>query len=100
MPWTETSGVKNHLAKGQQKLNWSQDIWNRIDQAVHDECRRTKVAAKFIPMYGPIMPGETTVLSDMVVVDGQTLNVNATAVTPIVEIIVEFKLTMQQVERE
>jgi uncharacterized linocin/CFP29 family protein len=85
---------------GREKLDWSQDIWNRIDQAVHDECQRTKVAAKFLPMYGPISPGETTVLSDRVELDGQTLSVNETAITPIVEIVAEFKLTLQQVGRE
>lgn len=85
---------------GREKLDWSQDIWNRIDQAVHDECQRTKIAAKFIPMYGPISPGETTVLSDRVEFDEKKLSVNETEITPIVEIIAEFKLTLQQVERE
>jgi hypothetical protein len=62
--------------------------------------QRTKVAAKFIPMYGRISPGEMSVQSDRVALDGQTLSVNETAITPIVEIIAAFKLTLQQVERE
>ncbi len=52
---------------------WSREIWNRTDQAVHDECKRTKIAAKFLPMYSPISPLGTTVPSDRVVFDGQTL---------------------------
>lgn len=31
---------------GREKLDWSHDLWNRIDQAAHDECQRTKVATK------------------------------------------------------
>jgi uncharacterized linocin/CFP29 family protein len=85
---------------GREKLNWSKDIWSRIDQAVRDERQRTKVAANFIPMYGPTSPGETTVLADRVELGGRTLSVNETAITPIVEIIAEFQLTLQQVERE
>ena len=27
---------------------WTQEIWARIDEAVHAECARTKIAAKFL----------------------------------------------------
>jgi uncharacterized linocin/CFP29 family protein len=90
------------------QLPWSQRIWNRIDQAVHDECQRTEIASKFLPLYGPVAAGQTTVHSDtVVVVDGQSpqstagvLEVEETETTPFVEIVVEFKLTPQQVDRE
>jgi uncharacterized linocin/CFP29 family protein len=82
---------------GRQKLGWSQDIWSRIDQTVHDEYQRIKVAAKFIPMYGPILPGEMIVQFDRGEIHGQALSVNETAITPIVEIVADFKLTLQQV---
>jgi uncharacterized linocin/CFP29 family protein len=85
---------------GRDKLPWNQEIWNRIDQAVHYECKRTKVAAKFLPMYGPIAPSERIVPSDRIVRDEQTLSVDETEIVPVVEIIAEFKLTLQQVESE
>jgi uncharacterized linocin/CFP29 family protein len=85
---------------GREKLPWSQEIWNRIDQAVHDECERTKVARKFIPLYGPVAPGELIVISDTVVRDGQTLTVNESATIALVELQAEFTLTLQQVHRE
>jgi hypothetical protein len=61
---------------GRDKLHWSQEIWNRIDQAVHAECQRTKIARKFLPLYGPVAPGELTMPSDTVLRDGQTLSVD------------------------
>ena len=89
--------INNNL--GRDKLPWSQEIWNRIDQAVHDECHRTKVARKFLPIYGPVSPGELTVTSDTILA-GQTLTVNEAATIPLLELLVEFTLTLQQVERE
>lgn len=94
------AGVGNKMSLGREKLSWGQDIWNRIDQAVHGECQRTKVAKTFLPLYGPLPPGKTTVNSDAVLIDGQSLNVDETAYIPLVEIVVDFKLTPQQVERE
>jgi uncharacterized linocin/CFP29 family protein len=35
------------------------DQWNRIRQIVHDEALRARVAASFLPLYGPL-PGDTT----------------------------------------
>jgi uncharacterized linocin/CFP29 family protein len=85
---------------GREKLPWSQEIWNRIDQAVHDECERTKIASKVIPKYGPLAQSELVVISDTVVRDGQTLTVNESATIALVELQVEFTLTLQQVHRE
>ena len=84
---------------GREKLPWSEEVWNRIDQAVHNECERTKIAKKFLPLYGPVAPGELTKPSDTVLVD-DVLNINEAAVVKIVELQVEFTLTPQQVERE
>lgn len=88
------------MNNGRDKLPWSQEVWDRIDQAVHAECSRTKVAEKFLPMHGPVDPGTLTVPSDTVIVDEQTLTVNEAATTPLLELLVEFTLTPQQVERE
>jgi hypothetical protein len=85
---------------GREKLPWTQEIWNRIDQAVHDECQRTKIARRFLPLYGPVSPGELTVPSDTVLRDDQTLVVDEAATIPLIELLAEFTLTLQQVERE
>lgn len=81
---------------GRDKIDWSQDIWKLIDQAVHDEAAQTKVAAKFLPLR--LYPDAMTVPSDTV--DPQTMRVDQGAVTPLVEIWVEFSLTAEQVAAE
>lgn len=80
-------------------LLWSQDVWNRIRQAVHGEKLRTEVAAKFLPLY-MAMPEAFVVPADTVN-DGQPpLTVDETKTTELVELLVEFALTRQQYERE
>lgn len=88
------------MRNNREKLPWSQEIWNRIDQAVHNECQRTRVARKFLPLYGPVAAGQTTVHSDTVVVNGQSSGVDETATTPLVETSADIVLTAQQVDRE
>ncbi|MBK1706057.1 encapsulin [Halochromatium glycolicum] len=85
------------MTNGRDKLPWG-DEWTHIDQAVHDEADRIKIAAKFLPPYGPL-PEALTVPSDTVV-PGGVLSVDEGATTPLVETWVEFTLTPQQVERE
>lgn len=107
------------MNNGREKVPWSQEIWDCIDQAVHAECQRTKIAAKFLPMHGPIDPRARTVPSDRVEVlevaalraatpglrasltgPIPLLEVDETAETPIIEIQVQFQLTPQQVHDE
>jgi uncharacterized linocin/CFP29 family protein len=86
---------------GQEKLKWSQSIWDGINQAVHNEARRTKVALKFLPLHGPLAEGVLTVPADTIVAEaGEPLLVGEAAVTPLIEIWTEFSLTAQQVARE
>jgi hypothetical protein len=69
---------------GRDKLDWTQDIWKRIDTSVHDEAQRTKIAAKFLPLYS-VGPDVTTIPSDAVD-PGPLLSVNETDRTPLIEI--------------
>jgi uncharacterized linocin/CFP29 family protein len=87
---------------GRDKIQWSQEVWDRIDVAVHDECVRTKVASKFLPIH-PVQPRTTTVPSDIILPtdkNAQTLVVDEGATTRLFEIWVEFALTHQQLEQE
>ncbi len=85
------------MALGRERLDWGADIWKRIDDAVHDEFQRTSVAAKFIPLYGPV--GDAlTVPADKI--DSETMTVNEVAVTALLELSVEFRLTRQQAAGE
>jgi uncharacterized linocin/CFP29 family protein len=82
------------------KVAWPPEVWERIDEAVHAECQRIGIAAKFLPMYGPIEVTKTYVLADIVRTDQPTLNVDETDTRAIVEIQFPFELTRQQVEEE
>jgi uncharacterized linocin/CFP29 family protein len=82
---------------GRERLDWSQDLWKRIDDAVHDEFQRTGVAAKFIPLSAPV--GDAlTVASDIIDLDEMTID--EAAVTGLMELWVDFGLTRQQVAGE
>ena len=87
-------------ASGREKVAWPQEVWDRIDEAVHAECARVEVAAKFLPMVGPIPALATTVASDLILQDGEILEVDETAVVAIAELQRLFRLTRQQVEDE
>jgi uncharacterized linocin/CFP29 family protein len=87
---------------GRDRFHWGQDVWDRIDKAVHDEVMRTRVGAKFLPLQ-PVLPRTTSVPSDriqpntlapnvLLVDEGQTSRLN--------EYWVEFSLTPQQVDYE
>lgn len=39
-------------------FEWSEDQWNRVRQIVHDEALRARVAASFLPLFGPL-PSDT-----------------------------------------
>ena len=87
------------MSFGREQLSWSEDVWKSIDDAVHDEVQRTSVAAKFIPLHAPApAPDVSTVPSD--IIDAGAMTVDEVAVTPIVELGVEFKLTRQQIGNE
>jgi uncharacterized linocin/CFP29 family protein len=87
------------MSLGREQLSWSDDVWKSIDDAVHDEVQRTAVAAKFIPLHAPApAPDVATVPSD--IIDNATMMIGESAVTPIVELGVEFRLTRQQIGSE
>jgi uncharacterized linocin/CFP29 family protein len=87
------------MSLGREQLSWTDDAWSAIDNAVNAEVQRTCVAAKVIPLQTPAPPpGASTVPAD--VIDRATMTIDESAVTPVVELGVEFKLTRQQVGSE
>jgi len=92
--------ARRDMMKGRERAPLGQEIWDQIDQAVHAECERTEVAAKLLPMYGPIDAVATTVPSDTIVAGTEMMEVDETATVPIVEIQRFFRLTRQQIANE
>src|SRR2546428_10215391 len=84
---------------GRDKVHWSQEVWDRIDMAVHEEALRIRVAAKFLPLH--LVPPKTmTVPADLVIIPTttprttagttQTLTTDEGAATRLIEISDEF----------
>src|SRR5690349_14794984 len=87
------------MSLGREQLPWSNDIWSSIDSAVNAEVQRTCVAAKTIPLHAPAPPADApTVPAD--IIDSATMTADESAVTPIAELGVEFRLTRQQIGNE
>src|SRR5215217_2910753 len=85
---------------GREQLPWGPQIWNRIDQAVHDEAKRTKVAAKFVPLYGPLADSDDNVPAADIQLQGTTLTAKRGATITLTEIGVPFAMTQQEVAGE
>jgi uncharacterized linocin/CFP29 family protein len=85
------------MANGRDKLDWGEALWQRIDQAVHEEAVRSEIASKFIPLRGPF-PDALTVPADVIDTDAMTIEEGVT--TPLIELWVDFALTPQQVATE
>jgi uncharacterized linocin/CFP29 family protein len=86
----------NNGLKRNEVESWRQtNIWDQIDQSVHDEVKRIRVAAKVL-MPRP-MPNAISVPVDAVDIKTMTLNENT---LPFVEISQSFSLTHNQIEQE
>jgi uncharacterized linocin/CFP29 family protein len=90
---------------GRDKIDWSPEVWKRIDAAVKEEITRARVAAKFLPTIH--VPAKTTTApADLVgrstLADSAegALTVDESATTRISEFWVEFALTPAQMEEE
>ena len=78
---------------------WPEEVWEGIAEAVAEESRRIKVAARFLPRYRA-MAEARTVPSERIRQSAEGLIIDEAPVTPLQEIWVELTLTRQQVARE
>jgi uncharacterized linocin/CFP29 family protein len=91
--------------KGRSKIPWSKEVWDRIDQAVAMEIKRTRIGGRFLPMRS-VPPKTTSVPTDSYQITaggagvGGILNVDEGATLRLNEYYVEFELTPQQVDQE
>src|SRR5262249_5680115 len=42
-------------------VQWTEEQWNLMQQTVRDEPRKARVAASFLPLYGPLPPDAASV---------------------------------------
>src|SRR6266516_2104908 len=85
---------RHHMNLGRDKLTqWNQDIWKQIDNTVHDEAKRTRIAMKFIPLFMTTADAKTVPSDTIDTGDPATLTVDEGLETTIFEISVGFALT-------
>jgi uncharacterized linocin/CFP29 family protein len=85
------------VSLGRESLDWTPEVWDRLDKAVYGEVQRTSVAAGFLPLVGPVKDA-LTVSAD--VIEGDRLAIAEGQVRPIVELWVDFTMTPAQVQAE
>ncbi len=101
---TEENNKSLHQ-KGRGKIHWSKDVWDRIDQAVEMEAKRTRVGARFLPKK-MVPPKTTSVPTDAYSLappaggGNPILKVDEGSTTRLNEYYVEFLMTPQQVDQE
>lgn len=102
----ESHTLPKGIHLGRERVNWSAEVWERIDRAVHHETIRAQVAAKFLPHHR-VDSHITTIPADVILpsialngIVTPLLNVDEGAITRLIEIWVEFSMTAQQVEQE
>jgi hypothetical protein len=111
MPAATTATGKSN--RGKDQIQWSDDVWKALDQAVTDEMMRTRQVAKFLPLVY-VEKKRTTVESDVVVIPppptaaqeaanvpfDASLSVDETQTNRIEEYFTTFRLSVAQVEAE
>ena len=77
-------------------FSWDQDQWNTVRQAVHDQALRARVAASFLPLFGPLASSDQTVPTNRLE-DSQSLAVNDYDVLRLATVSVNLRLRNAQV---
>lgn len=84
-------------------MEWSAQQWQTVQQAVYEEARKARVAARFLPLYGPVPADAETVPSERLKEDvpegaeRARLHVDDTSVLRITTVSVNVHLNTQQV---
>jgi len=88
-------------------LNWTDDQWRKVNEAVNDAFGKASVASTFLPLYGPLSPGAEMVRNErlkfddsksppIVALDSSDPSVNQQLVT----LTVKVQLSSEQVADE
>ena len=57
------------------QVPWTEEQWARVNEAIQEEAQRARVAAKFLPLYGPL-PADTDFVRSVEIPAGAPLTVN------------------------
>jgi uncharacterized linocin/CFP29 family protein len=78
------------------QLPWTDEQWARVNQVIHEEASRARVAATFLPMVGPL-PGGTDFVRRELISYAETPNVLSNALVEIATATANFNTAMARV---
>jgi uncharacterized linocin/CFP29 family protein len=79
------------------KHEWSAQQWQTVQQTVYEEARRARVAARFLPLYGPVAADAETVPAQRLEEERGSLHLKDRAVLGLTTVRVNVELNTQQV---
>ncbi|MFL6449179.1 MAG: encapsulin [Bryobacteraceae bacterium] len=77
-------------------IQWTEQQWRRVLQIVQDEAGKARVAARFLPVTGPLPPEQTTVPKQSLKVGSESLSIDEYETLSVVTLAVNVKLTSAQ----
>ncbi len=85
-------------------MEWTAQQWNTVQQAIYEEARKSRVAARFLPLYGPLAADAETVPTELLkpevspgALEPSRLHVDDSSTLRITTIAVNVYLNAQQV---
>jgi uncharacterized linocin/CFP29 family protein len=78
------------------RLPWTDEQWTTVHRIVQEAAGKARVASTFLPLVGPLPPGQTTVPA--LTLDPATLQTNDQTAFPLTTIACNVELTTQQAE--
>ena len=85
------------MTQSDSQAPWTDEQWARVNLVVQEEANRARVAATFLPLYGPLEPDADFVRSEMVSTDGKELTIEDKEVIQLATLQVKVKLRGAQV---
>lgn len=75
---------------------WTEEQWSRVQQVVHDQAMKVRVAARFLPLYGPVSPGVATVPRQLVTDKTAPLEIIEPRTLDLITVAINLELTPTQ----
>ncbi len=85
------------MTQSDSQAPWTDEQWARVNLVVQEEANRARVAATFLPLYGPLEPDADFVRSEKIITDGKELTIEDKEVIQLATLQVKVKLRGAQV---
>jgi uncharacterized linocin/CFP29 family protein len=85
------------MTQSDSQAPWTDEQWARVNLVVQEEANRARVAAAFLPLYGPLQPDADFVRSERIKSDDKEITIDDKAVIQLATLQVKVKLRGAQV---